>query len=99
MIMNQGVWDGLPDDVKKVFEELTGDWAVNYYGTIRDKGEEEARKHLVEHGMELIPLPDDELAKARELVAPVRQKYAQELEAKGLPGKAALAEWEKFALK
>jgi TRAP-type C4-dicarboxylate transport system substrate-binding protein len=99
MIMNQGVWDGLPEDVRKVFEELTGDWAVNFYGTTRDKGEEEAKKHIVAKGIELIPLPDDELAKARELVAPVRQKYAEELEAKGLPGKAALAEWEKFAVK
>ena len=38
-------------------------------------------------------------AKAKALVAPVKQKYAEDLEAKGLPGKQALAEFEKFAVK
>ena len=99
MIMNQGVWDSLPKDVKKVFEELTGDWAVDFYGKVRDKGEEECIKEIVEKGVELIPLPPEELAKAKALLAPVREKYAEELEAKGLPGKKALAEWEKFAVK
>ena len=99
MIMNQGVWDGLPQDVKKVFEELTGDWAVEFYGKVRDEGEVESKAFVAKQGVELIPLPPEELAKAKALVEPVKQEYAAELEAKGLPGKKALAEWEKFAVK
>ena len=99
MIMNQGVWDKLPDDVKKVFEELTGDWAVEYYGKVRDHGEEESRKKALEKGLELTPLSKEDQARAKELVAPVRLKYAEELETKGLPGKQALAEFQKFGKK
>jgi TRAP-type C4-dicarboxylate transport system substrate-binding protein len=97
MIMNQGVWDSLPNNVKKVFEEVTGDWAVDFYGKTRDKQEEVNRKNAIEKGMTLIQLPHDEEVKAKALVAPVKDKYAADLEAKGLPGKKALAEFEKFA--
>ena len=90
MIMNQGVWDGLPKDLKTVFEGLTGDWAVDFYGKVRDKEEVEMGKVAAQKGMELIELPPDELALAKKLVEPVKSNYAMELEAKGFPGKKAL---------
>lgn len=99
VIMNQGVWDGLPGDIRKVFEKFSGDWAVKYYGEIRDKEELHAKDVAVEKGMELIELPPDELAKAKALVEGVKDEYVSELEAKGLPGKKALEEMKKFAVK
>jgi len=90
MIMNQGVWDGLPDDVRKVFEQYTGDWAVDFYGKTRDEGEHHAEQMAAEKGMKLIQLSDSDIAKAKELVTPVQAQYAAELESKGLPGKKAL---------
>ncbi|MFH1490107.1 MAG: TRAP transporter substrate-binding protein, partial [Pseudomonadota bacterium] len=90
VIMNQGVWDRLPKDVKKVFEGLTGDWAVEFYGKVRDEGEKHAMDMAREKGMNLIELPADELAKVKKLLEPVKAEYATELEAKGLPGKKAL---------
>ncbi len=97
IIMNQDVWDRLPDDIRKVFEKYTGDWAVEYYGTIRDKEELEAKRVAAEKGMEFIELSPAELQKARDLVAPVRTNYAAELEKMGLPGNKALEELLKFA--
>jgi len=99
VIMNQGVWDGLPEDIRKVFEKYSGDWAVNFYGEIRDKEEVHAKEIAAEKGMELIELPPDELAKAKAMVKGVKAEYVSELEAKGLPGKKALEEMEKFAVK
>lgn len=96
VVMNQGVWDGLPGEIRKAFEELTGDWAVEFYGSTRDKEEIEAAKVAVEKGMELIELPESELAKVKKLIEPVKAAYANELEAKGLPGKRALAELIQF---
>ena len=64
-IMNQGVWDDLPEDIRNVFEKFSGDWAVNYCGEIRDKEEVHAKDAAAEKGMELIELPPDELAKAK----------------------------------
>jgi TRAP-type C4-dicarboxylate transport system substrate-binding protein len=99
VIMNQGVWDGLPMDIKKAFEQYSGDWAVEFYGKTRDEEEVHNRKVAGEKGMQLIQLPASEVAKAKRLVEPVKANYVAELEAKGLPGKKALAELEKFAIK
>ncbi|MFH1491392.1 MAG: TRAP transporter substrate-binding protein, partial [Pseudomonadota bacterium] len=96
VIMNQGVWDRLPQDVKKVFENLTGDWAVEFYGRVRDEGETHSRDAAKEKGMNLIQLPDSEIAKVKKLVEPVKAEYAAELEAKGLPGKKALEGFLKY---
>lgn len=96
IIMNQGVWDRLPQDVKKVFEDLTGDWAVEFYGKVRDEGERHAQDLAKEKGMNLIQLPASEIAKVKKMVEPVKADYAAELEAQGLPGKKALAELINF---
>ncbi len=99
VIMNQNVWNGLPPDVKKVFEELTGEWAVEFYGKIRDEEEVAAKKKAEEKGMEMLELSPAEMAKAKKLVEPVKAAVAAELEAKGLPGKKALQELTSFATK
>ena len=45
---------------------------------------------------DVIELPESELAKVKKLIEPVKAAYANELEAKGLPGKRALAELIQF---
>lgn len=95
VIMNQGVWDGLPMDIKKVFEDYTGDWAVEFYGKVRDEGEHHA-EGIAKEKIKLIQLPDSEMVKVRNMVEPVKAEYAAELEAQGLPGKKALAEFLNF---
>ena len=99
MIMNQGVWDGLPADVKKAFDKYCGDWAVDFYGKVRDREEEHAREKLLKKGMTFTQISPEELAKARKLVKPVRTEYAKEVDSKGLPGTKTLEAWKKFAIK
>jgi TRAP-type C4-dicarboxylate transport system substrate-binding protein len=95
VIMNQQKWDSLPADVKKVFEELTGDWAVEFSGKTRDREEKEAADTARQKGVEFVTLSAEENAKVQKLVAPVKDAYAAELEAKGLPGKKMLQEFMK----
>jgi len=99
VIMNQNVWNSLPADVKKVFEELSGEWAVEFYGKIRDEEELAAKKKAQEKGTELIMLSSEDVAKAKKLVEPVKEAVAAELEAKGLPGKKVLQELQSYAKK
>jgi TRAP-type C4-dicarboxylate transport system substrate-binding protein len=99
VIINQGVWDGLPGDVKKAFEKYTGDWAVEFYGQVRDREELECKKIAAEKGMELIELPAAEVEKAKKMVEPVKEAVVAELEDKGLPGKEALKALQSFATK
>jgi TRAP-type C4-dicarboxylate transport system substrate-binding protein len=96
VVMNQQKWDSLPPDVKKVFEELSGDWAVQFSGETRDREEKEAGDAAKAKGVEFIELSAEEKVKIRNAVLPVKDAYAAELEAKGLPGKRVLEEFKKF---
>jgi len=97
VVMNEKSWRGLPDDVKKVFDELSGEWAVEFTGKAWDKFDKEAEVKNKASGIEYIELDPAEKAKWKALLAPVKDEYAAELEAKGLPGKKVLSDIEKMA--
>lgn len=97
VVMNEKSWNGLPDDVKKVFEELSGDWAVEFTGKAWDKFDEEAVGKNKASGIEYLQLDAAEKAKWKALLAPVKDEYAAELEAKGLPGKKVVSDIQKMA--
>jgi TRAP-type C4-dicarboxylate transport system substrate-binding protein len=99
VVMNKGVWNGLPEDVKKVFEKYTGDWAVDFYGKTRDIGEQHSKEVLQKKGVQFTQLSPEESARAKKRVEPVKADYIAELEAKGLPGKEVFAGFEKFSMK
>lgn len=97
--MNQKKFDSLPPDVKKVLEELSGDWAVDFAGKAWDKFDNDARNDVKGKGIEFINLPDQEKAKWKKILAPIGEEYAADLEAKKLPGKKILAELRKISEK
>ncbi len=91
VIMNQKTWDSLTPDAKKVFTELSGDWAVDFTGKAQDKYDKDAEiESKTRHGVEYITLPAPEAARWKKLLAPIKNEYAAELEAKKLPGKKVL---------
>lgn len=96
VVMNQQKWDSLPPDVKKVLEELTGDWAVEFTGKRRDKEELVCEDAAKAKGVEFVTPSAEEKVKIRKLLLPVKDAYAAELEAKGLPGRAVLQELSKM---
>jgi TRAP-type C4-dicarboxylate transport system substrate-binding protein len=95
--MNQRAWKRLPDEFKKVLDELSGEWAVEFTGKGWDKFDQESIATNKKNGIEYIDLPADEVAKWKELLAPIKASYAKELDAKGLPGSKVLAEMLKMA--
>jgi TRAP-type C4-dicarboxylate transport system substrate-binding protein len=97
VVMNQQKWDSLPPEVKKVLEELSGDWAVEFSGKIRDEEEKEAEQAAKAKGTTYIQFSGAEKDKVSKILAPVKEKYVSDLEAKGLPGKKVLQELIKFA--
>jgi TRAP-type transport system periplasmic protein len=99
VVMNQKSWDKLPKDVQKVFDELTGDWAVKFTGKAWDRFDAEAAEMNKKRGIQYINLAPEELARWRKLLAPVKEEYAAGLDARGLPGTKVLRELEDFAKK
>ena len=99
IIMNQKKWDSLPPDVQKVFNDLSGDWAVDFTGKEWDKFEKAARTEVEAKGIEFYTLPPQEAERWKKAVIPVQDEYAADLEAKKKPGKKVLEELRKFSEK
>jgi TRAP-type C4-dicarboxylate transport system substrate-binding protein len=96
VVMNQNKWNALPDDVKKVFDDLRKDQAV-WTGQYVDNHVKEAMKWSIEtYKVQVHKLSKNELAKWYALLDPMRNKYIQDVDAKGLPAKAILADVKKF---
>jgi TRAP-type C4-dicarboxylate transport system substrate-binding protein len=94
--MNLNTWNKLAPEVQKVFEELSGDWAVDFTGKAWDKFDKEAEDEVRGKGLELITITSQEQARWRKILSPVQEQYAAELEAKKLPGKKIYEDLKKF---
>jgi len=77
VVMNLEKWNALPDDVKKVIDELSALW-TNVHGYVWDSTDEQGREFTKSLGNEIISLSDAESAKWREAVAPVLNEYASD---------------------
>lgn len=74
VVMNLDKWKALPNDVKKVFEEVSERY-VDIHGKVWDSTDEEGRKYTKSLGNEIIPLSDEENARWRKAVEPVISKF------------------------
>lgn len=97
--MNSNTFNKLPPDVQKVFDGLSGDWAVDFTGKEWDKFDTEAETTAKGKGVEYISLSPQEIARWRKLLVPIHEEYAAELESKKQPGKKILEEMRKFGAK
>jgi TRAP-type C4-dicarboxylate transport system substrate-binding protein len=97
--MNQNTFNKLSPDAQKVFDKLSGDWAVDFTGKEWDKFELNAENQAKAKGIEYISLSPQEIARWRKLLAPIQEEYAGDLESKKLPGKKILEELKKFGAK
>jgi len=97
--MNPNTYNKLPSDTQKVFDKLSGDWAVDFTGKEWDKFELDAENQAKAKGIEYISLSPQEMARWRKSLVPIQEEYAAELESKKLPGKKILEELKKFGAK
>ncbi len=97
--MNPNTFNKLPPDAQKVFDKLSGDWAVDFTGKEWDQFESDAENQAKAKGIEYISLSPQELARWKKLLVPIHEQYAAELESKKLPGKKIFEELRKFGAK
>lgn len=90
VVMNQKKYDSLPANLKKIIDDTTGMVMSEKGGKVYDDDRALYKKICMSKGMEPLQLSATERAKLRELTLPLRDQWAQQMEAKGLPGKAVL---------
>lgn len=90
-VMNKAKWDSLPEDIQKIIEKVNAEW-IDKQGAAWDESDREGAKFVESLGHEFISLDPAEEAALVKAVEPILAEYVDATEAKGLPGKAVLAD-------
>jgi TRAP-type C4-dicarboxylate transport system substrate-binding protein len=85
VVMNKQKWASLPEDVKKIFSDVSKEWTVKH-GKAWDKSDEEGYKYSLSLGNKVIELNPEESARWVKAVRPVIDEYVKDAKIKGLPG-------------
>jgi TRAP-type C4-dicarboxylate transport system substrate-binding protein len=92
--MNRKRYEALPADVRRVLDETTsparGHW--RRVGEVWDSAETAARRVIAERKGEVLVLGRDERRRWRDALRPLSERWAADLEKRGLPGRALLRE-------
>lgn len=86
VLMNEDKWESLPDDVKKVFLDNSGEEWVEEVGNIWHAADKFGIKMATDAGNEHIQLSEAEWAKFEAATAPVAQRWIDEMQEKGIDG-------------
>jgi TRAP-type transport system periplasmic protein len=102
-VINLNTYNSFPADIKKIFDELSdgaarSKRAAEAYDQSNTRIRKEVEDYHVAAGRPAIfKLPDSEKTKWRGMIQPVIDTWVKGVEAKGLPGKAMMADLETFA--
>lgn len=90
LVMNQAVYDGLPDDLKKVIDDNSGAALATLAGTAFDEAERAERQKAVDAGNTITVIPEDNLAEWRDASQPVIDAWVKTMTDAGHNGQAML---------
>jgi TRAP-type C4-dicarboxylate transport system substrate-binding protein len=91
-IMNQQKYDGLPPDLRKVIDDLSGMWGAEFTGTVWDKNEHEGIAAAKKVGATIYTIPQEERARWAAKLKSVENEWLTSMESKGLPGRQILGD-------
>lgn len=90
VIMNKNKWQALPDNLKKIFEDVSSEW-VAVQGQAWDDADAAGRAYTLEKGNKIYALSEAESAKWKAKVKPILDDYIKKTTSKGLPGDKVVA--------
>ncbi len=89
--MNQGRWDGLPDDIKKAFKDASGpEWWAKV-GEVWRAGDDFGIEFATKAGNTHVVLSEEETAAFQTVLEPVVQRWVDEVSANGIDGEGLVA--------
>ncbi|MGR3466986.1 MAG: TRAP transporter substrate-binding protein [Shimia sp.] len=92
LAMNQGVYESLPDDMKAVIDDNSGEALSVFAAQTMVNGDAPARQIAVDAGNEVITLSGAEATAFQEAAQPVIDNWLAEQEARGVDGQALIDE-------
>ncbi|WP_460274282.1 TRAP transporter substrate-binding protein [Celeribacter sp. ULVN23_4] len=70
-VMSQASYDSLSPDLQAIIDETTGPDRAAWFGEMMDEGEAEGRQYLVESGVEIIGLSQEQIAELKADFTPI----------------------------
>ncbi|WP_206378122.1 TRAP transporter substrate-binding protein [Sneathiella limimaris] len=92
LAMNKDKYESLPDDLKKVIDDNSGEEFSVFAGGTQADADGPARKKAVDLGNNIITLDAAATEEWRKLAQPVYDKWVADMDSKGKDGKALLEE-------
>jgi TRAP-type transport system periplasmic protein len=89
VVMNKAKWNSLPEDVKKVIDQVSREW-IPKQGQLWDEIDKEGLEFTKKRGNKVIYLSKGEDARWTAAVKPLLEDYVKSMKAKNLPGEEAL---------
>jgi TRAP-type transport system periplasmic protein len=89
-LMNQKKYDSLPPDLRKVIDDLSGNWGAEFNGKVWDQNELVGIEAIKKAGGIIYTLPPEERQRWAAKFKPVEEDWLKSMEAKGLPGRQLL---------
>jgi TRAP-type transport system periplasmic protein len=86
--MNPSKFASLAPDLQALIDQTTGAAMAEQFGAAFDVSEKLGRDYMLSKGIQISQLPDSELARAKEILAPLKDKALASLEKAGKPAKA-----------
>lgn len=86
--MNQGRWDGLPDDIKQAFRDASDEDWLREMGEVWRASDERGIAVATENGNTHIQLSQEEWAAYEDALSPVVDRWVQQVSGEGVDGTA-----------
>ena len=95
MVMNKKKYESMPDDIKKMIDDMGPKYSA-HTGRSFDKDAEDGMKLLKDAGGIVREFSPQDMKEIGNRLAPLWNQWISEMEAKGLPGKAIVADYYKI---
>lgn len=92
LAMNKAKYESLPDDLKKVIDDNSGQEFSAFAGKTQAEWDAPARKVAVDLGNDIIELSPEEVERWKKAAEPVYARWVKEMDAKGIDGQALIDE-------
>ncbi|MEL6586207.1 MAG: TRAP transporter substrate-binding protein [Pseudomonadota bacterium] len=92
LAMNKGVYDALPEDLKKVIDDNSGLAFSIFAGGQMSDADMPSREAALDNGNEIVTISGDDLAAWEGLTNPIYASWVSEMSEKGIDGQALIDE-------
>ncbi|TWG93204.1 TRAP-type C4-dicarboxylate transport system substrate-binding protein [Mesorhizobium sp. J18] len=92
LAMNKAKYESLPDDLKKVIDDNSGQEFGAFAGRTQAGADEPSKKIAVDRGNNIVTLDEAEVERWKDAAQPVIDNWVEEMNGRGLDGDALLKE-------